>query len=83
MGSDTSSAASSGRSRGDCSSHVPFGVLRGRPTHGHHGAVFKRSEPLLTREEVNGLLLLLMSLEAAVQRIAREVAGEEDGEEAD
>lgn len=50
---------------------------------GHHGPVFRQREPLLTREEVNGVLLLLMSLEAAVQRIAHEVAGEEDGEEAD
>ena len=36
---------------------------------------------MLTRAEMNGLILLLMSIDAAVQRIADEVAGEEDGGE--
>ncbi|MBM2822817.1 MAG: hypothetical protein HW413_1563 [Thermoleophilia bacterium] len=43
--------------------------------------MFWRREPLLTPVEVNGLILLLMSIDEAVQRIAQEVAGDEDGEE--
>lgn len=47
----------------------------------HHGIVFWSREPLLNRAELNGLILLIMSIDAAVQRIAHEVAGDGDGEE--
>jgi hypothetical protein len=40
--------------------------------------VLRRREPPITREEARGLLLLIMSIDAAVQRIAREVAGDEN-----
>ena len=44
--------------------------------------VLRRREPLLTRAEVNGLIVLLMRLEANIARIAQEASGEDDGEEA-
>jgi hypothetical protein len=44
--------------------------------------VFRKSltEPLLSREEVNGLIILLMSIDNGILRIARAVE-DDDGEE--
>jgi hypothetical protein len=42
--------------------------------------VFGRRRPLFTATELNGLIIILMRLDANGARIAAEVAGEEDGE---
>jgi hypothetical protein len=42
--------------------------------------MFRRRDPLLTRSEMNGVILLLMSIDAHLRRIARS-AGDGDGEE--
>jgi hypothetical protein len=45
--------------------------------------VFRRRKLTLTRAEVNGLIAIFMRMEANVARIALEVVGEDDGEEAE
>ena len=81
MGSVELSAASSGRSRGGCSRRAYFGRLATSRIARHHVTMFRmrlRRQPVLTRDEMNGLMLL-MSIDANVGRIADEKE-EEDGE---
>ena len=82
MGSVELSAASSGRSRGGCSRRAYFGRLATSRIARHHVTMFRmrlRRQPVLTRAEMNGLIMLLMSIDANVGRIADEKE-EEDGE---
>lgn len=55
-------------------------VLRAQARARHHGIVFWTRDPVLTRAEMNGVILLLMSIDAHLRRIAR-AAGDENGEE--
>ena len=56
--------------------------MRGSLSTRHHAVMFRRRrrEPLFTREEVNGLLIILMRIDENIARIAR--AEEEDNGEA-
>jgi hypothetical protein len=45
--------------------------------------MFRTRKPTPTRAELNGLIAIFMRMEANVARIALEVAGEDDGEEAE
>lgn len=45
--------------------------------------MFRTRKPTLTRAELNGLIAIFMRMEANVARIALEVDGEDDGEEAE
>jgi len=81
VGSVELSAASSGRSRDGCSRRAYFGRLATSRIARHHVTMFRmrlRRQPVLTRDEMNGLMLL-MSIDANVGRIADEKE-EEDGE---
>lgn len=42
--------------------------------------MFRRKPPLVSRDELRGLILLLMSIDDNVQKIRREIV-EDDGEE--
>jgi hypothetical protein len=44
--------------------------------------VFRKREPLLTREEMNGVILLLMSIDARLKRLVQ-AAENGNGEETD
>ena len=54
-------------------------VLRDLTAPRHHGPVLRRSEPMLTRAELNGLILILMRIDMNIARIA--AAEEGNGEE--
>jgi hypothetical protein len=45
--------------------------LRSSTHERHHEAVFRKREQLVSREEVNGVILLLMSIDEELRRLVR------------
>jgi hypothetical protein len=48
----------------------------------HHGVMFSRRAQLLTRAEMNGLILLIMSIDEQLRRLVR-IVEDENGEAAE
>jgi hypothetical protein len=57
-------------------------ILRPTKDARHHGIVLRQREPLLSRQEMNGVILLLMSIDSQLRRLVQ-AAENGNGEERD